>query len=229
MEWWIIVGLVGGLVGGVFIAGVVLYIIFRAGEKRKKEIETAALHLGFEFEPQGESIAKSEFTELPLLKKGVGIRSPNLKQQCKNVLRGTRGSIELTTFDFQYSTGGQGAGRKITVAAFRSKDKTLPAFGFQPRGLLGMHIGGKDESIRFDEDLVFSKDYLLIGKDESAIRKQFTRDVRQVLSETDKKWAVEAQGKILLVYLQRQQAAPDKLAEFMETACGIAEAFMCGS
>ena len=225
MERWVIVGLVGGLFGGILIAVMMLYSIFQTSGKRKEEMKSAALRLGFEFEPRGGSIVSSEFAKLPLLKNGLGIRNPNLREQCENVIRGTRGAIELTIFDFRYSTGGQGAGRKMTVAAFRS-DNPLPAFKVQPRGLLGMHIAGRDNSIRFYSDPVFAKDYLLTGTDEPAIRVLLSRDVRQILSETGRKWAMEAKGNALLVYLQRQQASPEKLAEFMEIACRVAEVLL---
>jgi len=187
------------------------------------------LRLGFQFESRGESIAGSEFAELPLIKKGIGIRSPNPKEQFRNVLRGTKGSLELTIFDFRYSTGGQGAGRKITVAAFKSKDNPLPAFEARPRGWLGMHIAGKNDSIRIDDDAAFSEDYFLIGKDHYAIRALFSREVCQVLMETGREWAVEGQDRALLVYLQQRQIAPEKLADFIEIAFRIAEAFLAAA
>ncbi|MCP4022783.1 MAG: hypothetical protein GY729_13145 [Desulfobacteraceae bacterium] len=229
MDRWLIIGLVAGLAGSVIVAGIVLYSIFRAAMKRKQKMKSAALRLGFDYEPRGESIASSDFAVLPLLKKGVGIRSSDIKEQSENILRGTAGLIELVIFDFRYSTGGGGAGYKITAAAFQSGDNPLPAFEVRPRGLLGMHIAGRDESIRFDSDPAFFQAYSLIGKDESAIEALFSPMVRRILLKTGKKWAAQAQGNVFLVYLQHKQAVPEQLEEFIKTACRISQALLSSS
>lgn len=101
------------------------------------------------------------------------------------------------------------------------KDGTMPEFNLEPETLLtkaGEKLGASRKDIDFEEAPVFSDNYYLYGKDESAIRNFFNMNVIHSF-ERNKGFHVYASGKNILVFVQRTGA--DKVYEFIEKSIDL--------
>ena len=95
----------------------------------------------------------------------------------KNVMSGVQYGIQVKVFGYSYSTG-SGQNRRTTrqsVVLFESEELDLPRFDMRPEHLLHK-VGGAFgyQDIDFPGNKRFSKEYLLRGRDEAAIRSVFT-------------------------------------------------------
>ncbi len=146
-------------------------IQFRKGEKqRTKAMSSLAAELNWEFYPaasaQSEGFDRLALTELT---------STN---EVKNMMYGEVGGIPTTVFDYIYT---RGAAKKHpttlrqTVILFEPEGENFPEFTLRPEGAFDkMFSAFGYQDIDFNERPEFSRQYILRGQDETAIRRLFS-------------------------------------------------------
>jgi hypothetical protein len=213
-------GVIYAMVGVVVLIGAIIALGLVYESKRRKALLAIAEAMGLKFEQKADHVLNLEFTQLGLFTMGHARKASNL-------LSGAIEDIDLFIFDYQYTIGG---GRNSstpmqTVAVFGVRERDLPAFEMRPEGWchrIGQVFGYQD--IDFDEHPAFSKQYLLRGGDEQAIRRVFTPELIEYLEQRDP-ISVEASGSFVMVYRPGKRVKPDHLAAFIETAFEVATRF----
>jgi hypothetical protein len=198
------------LVAGAAVVVVVLvFNLVRAG-RRREAFHRVAEDLGFTFYGKTKEAWRA-LAGLPLFDRGHAKRS-------RNVLKGTARDVELTIFDYHYTTGGGKSSKthKQSVIAFRSPGLELPEFALRPENLfhkIGSAFGYQD--IDFDGHPRFSSHYLLRGEEEGAVRALFDDAVLDYF-EGHQNLCVEAAGDRLILYRRSQRIDPGEVRRFME-------------
>lgn len=186
------------------------------GKKRAQALATAALEMGFNYQPKGTA---------PTL--AIHLFTQGRSQEARNVLTGSAGGFEAMVFDFKYVTGhGRNQRENVqTVAAFRCSGARLPDFQLGPESIfhkIGARFGYQD--IDFDSSPGFSQRFLLRGADEAAIRSFFAPAILgffETLPE-HRKWHVEGADDWLAIYQANHKVKPADLRTFLDEASPIA-------
>ncbi len=210
----VIIVLVGGLV--VFFT----YYSYRQEKQRTADLQRVADELGFEFLPQGDNAFLSNQGSSYLFSLGRSKRFSNL-------MRGKTKNLNAAVFDYRYITG---SGRRShtwsqTVVGFQLDAASLPTFSLRPESMwdkVGEWFGYQD--INFESYPVFSKNFLLRGSDEMAIRNLFT-DAVLMFVETKLGCCIEGDGNWLLFYRHNRRVDPTALRALLEEGVGVVEAF----
>lgn len=196
-------------IGGVIaLVAFIIYVAWRIEKKRTEALGALAQQLGFSFEAVPPGLA-DEHSAFQLFQQGHSRKG-------KNFMRGEFGGVAVAIFDYQYTTG-HGKNQttwKHTVVRVDSDKLQLPSFICKPEHIfhkLGSVFGYQD--IDIEERPVFSKKYLLRGKDEDAIRKVFTRPVCDQF-EANLGTNVEGLGSRLLFYNARR-CKPENLKTYI--------------
>jgi hypothetical protein len=195
------------------IAGVCAYVAYLGEKKRTEAMRQVADDLQFDFVPKDDGTLLGELTG-----DNFHLFSQGSSRKCYNVLRGQANDLEVTVFDYNYSTGG-GKSRhtwRQTVVAFRLPGPGLPAFSLRPQTFLhriGRLFGYQD--ITFDDPPGFSSRYLLQGADEEAIRRLFTEGVRSYYGGTEG-LGTEGLGDRLLFYRHNRRVDPSAVRSSLE-------------
>ena len=103
-----------------------------------------------------------------------------------------------------------------TVMLFESQELRFADFELRPEHLfhkIGGAFGYQD--IDFDDSPEFSKQYLLRGPDEGAVRDLFDRPARNYL-ENQKKVSAEGAGGRLVFYRMGKRVKPEELRDFIK-------------
>ena len=199
---------------GVMVIGfaVVIPIAIRAAKKRREAFRAIAESLNFSFSKKDPGLRK-QLEHFQLFSKGTN-------RKISNVMQGKTRSVSVAIFDYCYYTGGRRTTNAtlhwLTVIAFRSLELNLPTFIMRPEHFLhklGDLLGYQD--IDFDSHPGFSKEYMVKGRDEAAVRKLFTRDVLDYFREHDEqehdKFFIEGGADRLMVYRSLFQLSPEKI------------------
>jgi hypothetical protein len=200
--------------------GAVIFISHRLQKNRAEAMARIAGELRLVFAPEGDEAVMSEHAALHLFSQG---RSKKIR----NLLRGTVRDSNVAIFDYRYTVGG-GKHQQThdqTVISLQLQGRSLPAFSMRPEHVwhkLGSMMGYQD--IDFDTNPVFSKQYLLRGPDDAAIRSVFTSRVLMFF-ESEPGLCVEADGRTLIVYRHSVRAKPEVLRESVEKGIQIAGLF----
>jgi hypothetical protein len=219
---WIVIGIAALAI----VVGVAIDAAVRAERRRRDELARAAAAMGLEFRGD-EAPPALAASAAPLFHAGRGNRF-------RNVMRGTIEDLDITIFDFEYTTGsGKSTSTwRQTVAAFRP-GRAIIAFQVRPEHLfhkIGQAFGYRD--IDLPEHPAFSKRFLLRGpsggtppsgegSDEQAIRRLFRPEVVACFEAT-KGLCVESDGQWLVVYRSSHRVKPPEIGAFFEEAFGIA-------
>jgi hypothetical protein len=196
------------------IAAVLIVLQIFWSKRRRQGLERAAQEMGFSFDAEGNSVETDDFLTLPLLSGNTGL---------SNVMRGSVSTGEAVILDCQ--TGSGKSARTQTVACLRLAGKQFPGFEMRPEHLfhrIGSLFGYQD--IDFEGHPDFSKNYLLRGKDETAVRALFHPGLLSFF-EQNTGWAVEGEGEWLAVYRPMKTVRPSAIREFVEEATRVASAF----
>lgn len=199
--------------GVLAIAGVCAYVAYLGEKKRTEAMRQVAEELQFDFVPKDDGTLLGDLARgnFHLFSQGSGKR-------WYNVLRGQANDLEVTVFDYNYSTGG-GKSRhtwRQTVVGFRLPGPGLPAFALRPENLLhriGRLFGYRD--ITFEDHPAFSSRYLLRGPDEESIRRLFADRALSYYEGTEG-LSTEGGGDRLLFYRHNQRVDPAALRSFLE-------------
>jgi hypothetical protein len=142
-------------------------------------------------------------------------------QKVHNAIAGDSGEMEVVVADYRYMTGG-GKHRHThhqTLCILSSASLDLPQCLLRPRrrvfDFLGKLFGGK--AIEFQDDPVFSAEFVLQGPDEQAVRELFTEPVRAWFMGQDRQVHFEGCGTAMLIHFGRK-LKPDRARELMQQA-----------
>lgn len=203
------------LIIGIMIASVpIVVIIFRYHEnKRTEALKAVANSLDLSFSKKGNKSLLSSQGQFQLF-------SLHSWRKVSNVMSGSINEIDVTIMDYRYQYGRHK--RYQTVILFQSTLLRLPSFVLQPEGLLHKIvsiIGYQD--INFDSHPTFSKQYLLHGADEEAIRNIFTDKLLTFYAQR-KGFSTECKGDKFIFYKDELEVSPQEIQTFLEEG---AEAF----
>jgi hypothetical protein len=203
--------LIGGIIVLLAVIGSAIYVVHQAALRRTEQLKEMAGRMNFTFTPEAESNLLQELSQFHLFKQG---RSKKIR----NVLTGQAGDMEVRLFDYQFTTGsGQHSStHHQTVMLFESQKLQFADFELRPEHLfhkIGGAFGYQD--IDFDDSPEFSKQYLLRGPDERAVRDVFQRPIRKHL-EGQRRVSAEGAGGRLVFYRMGKRVKPEELREFIK-------------
>jgi len=211
----VVVGIVAAVIGLVAAGS---FAAVRAEKRRVEEVRTVAGAMGFTFQELAPADALiSSLGSLPLFDRGHSRRS-------LYALDGEIAGTPVVLMDYRYVTG-SGKNHQIhtqTVAVFTRLGRGLPELELCPEHILhriGQVFGYQD--IDFDTNEEFSRQYLLRGPDESAIRAAFGPEVLAFLAGQPG-WSVQAREGRLAVFREGKRAKPPTLPAFLADALRVA-------
>lgn len=187
--------------------------MFRRNNKQLAEYEAAARMLQWRFIPEGDKSMISWLKDFRLLKTGSSrLVAPMLMYKGHEM-------EHTCVFDYVYtvSTGKSSQTFKQTVYFRYSKALALPHFILMPERWyhrLGTYFGMQD--IDFVEYPIFSKNYLLQGKDEDYIRYHF--DHPEMIRFFDQQGSISMEGMnyLFILYSHNVQLPHDQIVEFVK-------------
>jgi hypothetical protein len=198
------------VVGLILLMGGIGYLAYLAEKKRTEAWRHAAEELGFQFQATGSSI----LLRFP----GFHLFSQGRNHTVKNLLQGKTADLDVAIFDYSYTTG-SGKNRKTwhqTVIAFEFDEPQLPGFSLRPESIfhkIGQWFGYRD--MNFDTHPRFSKQYVLRGENEDAVRERFPDHVLEYYEGTTGV-CTEASGGRLVHYRATTRQPPEKARELLE-------------
>jgi hypothetical protein len=210
-------------VGGLALAGGILYLSYVADQKRSAAMADVALRMGFTYQAKVADEQSAALGSFHLFKRGHG-------RQGRNLMRGKAGDYEAIVFDYQYTVGGGKNSHtyRQTVVIFPGIGVALPEFTLAPEHIwekIGSLFGYQD--IDFEASEEFSKHYLLRGPDETAIRSAFGAEALGFFAQT-LGWSVESCGGSLAVYRSAKRCKPEELQPFLSEAAAVRRALARG-
>lgn len=194
----------------VFFGGLIALLLY-AEKRRSNKIQANAIRLGFTFRRKATDADRS-------LIAGCQIANAGHSHNTSNVIEVAQSDeLQMTLFDYGYTIGyGKSSQRyQQTVTRMKSAVLNLPSFILFPETFfskIGKLFGGAD--INFSEAPQFSKNYILRGADEAAIRAFFTPALLQFF-ENQAPFTVDAAGDTVFVYRTAQRAKPEQLEAYI--------------
>lgn len=205
--------------GIVLLVGTIIIVSYRMERARTAELQQLANDLGFDFEAVGGPLLTNGLDGFHLFSQGHSRRSAN-------AMRGRTRDLDVAVFEYQYTTG-SGKHRHTwqqTVIAFTVPGANLPTFSLRPENVwhkIGAWFGYND--IDFETHPRFSRQYLLRGAPELAIRELFTERVLEYF-EDNPGLSAEGAGDRLVVY-RAARIKPQEIRAFMERAFEVLALF----
>ena len=142
-------------------------------------------------------------------------------------MTGSAGGLRAVLFDYQFTVG---RGRyshtyKQTVAAYSKTGAYLPIFEIRARGFWQKVFGNK--GINFDSHPEFTRRSYVRSDDELKTREVITPGLLSFLEQGDpnKKWRLEGDGEILIVYRSEKRVKPPDFRTFLEETSSLAGQF----
>lgn len=212
-----VVLIIGGIIAVVAIA---LIVAWHLEKKRTEALQAVAASLKLAFSKKASDSFVPSLSQFHLFSQG---RS----KKASNVMNGRANEIDVSIFDYQYTTGGGKSSHtwRQTVVLFRSSMLHLPRFTLRPERLfhkIGSAFGYQD--IDFDSHPTFSKQYLLRAADEQACRDVFTDGVLGYYDQR-KGLSTEGDGDTLLFYRESKKVPPADIRSFLEEGFGVFSLF----
>jgi hypothetical protein len=198
--------------GIILLVIVILIIAWHCEKKRSEALAAVAKALNFSFALKGDASLLSRHQHFNLFSKGYS-------KKTKNVMVGKSGNLDITIMDYRYTVGGGKNSNTYsqTVIAVRS-DLDLPSFNLGPEYLfhkIGSVFGYQD--IDFNSHPDFSRQYLLRGPDEGAIREFFNAEMFEFF-EQHEAVSVEAMGNEFISYTKDKKLAPKDIQAALQDA-----------
>jgi len=211
----------GGI--AVVVAGIIIVIRYYERKRRESLIELARL-MGYTFSAKGSDALLTSVNQFRLFSRGHSRR-------ITNVLTRRADDTLVTIMDYRYTTGGGKNSHtwRQTVVLYKCSRLRLPAFALRPENVLhkiGSALGYQD--IDFHSHPIFSKQYLLRGAEEQAVRNLFSGE-RLAYYEQHKGLSTEGAGDQLVFYRSGKRVPPQKLRSFVEEGSVILRLFRTGS
>lgn len=207
-----------GEAGGWIVAGVVALAVglgamelsSHAAKQHSDAMQVIARKLDLKFNPDGNEKLHQSLQRFHLATLGHYSTMTNL-------LYGQRDGTDIAIFEYEYPRGKNNIIRQ-TVIWMQRPGTRLTEFSLRPESVwnqLGGWSGHGD--INFDSRPNFSRDYLLRGDDEEAIRELFTDDALSFY-ERHPELTTEGEGNKLLFYREGVVVQPENLRTFLDEA-----------
>ena len=194
---------------------------WKGSEQRTKEFKRISEQLGMTFSARVKGRAKDQATPpVPLFYKGHSRVVTNMLHGDSELL-GFAEEFEVRIFAYRYmiSSGKSSHAVRQSVICFQSPQLNLPKFQLCPESFGNKLWGGRfTGDIDFESHqaaAVFSKKYLLRGKDEQKIRALFTDEVLAFFADQDK-ICVEGFSSHLCFYRALNLIEPEDIPAFMK-------------
>nr|MDQ5837547.1 hypothetical protein [Acidobacteriota bacterium] len=204
----------------VLFIGLMVWLFVRArrlAEERRRMLQSVAAQMGWAFTDDDAS-----FSMIPNLGTYY-LFSQGHSRKIENMLYGEVDGGRAAVFDYTYVTGhGKHRQRHYqTVAYFQSRDLSLPSFSLRPENVLHKVFGAFGyQDIDFAQRPEFSKQYLLRGQDESAIRRTFS-DRLLAFYETNPRLSTDGGADQLFFYQENVAVSPENVQQFVQWGRGL--------
>ncbi len=196
------------------VSGIVWSIV--AEQKRKQAMEQAATQLGLAFSEKLSDEDQGLFQNFAIAQLGHS-------RSATNAITADSGELRMVIFDYVY-TSGSGKNKSThrqNIVMCSSPMLKLPQFSIAPESFfhrIADFLGYKD--IDFDEDEPFSRQFLLKGPDEAAVRELFNAQRRAAFMKfTDV--TIEGSGHTFIFYQPRKRRDVEHLRELMESGFSV--------
>lgn len=200
-------GPVVGIVIGLAVVGIVIYVSYLVEKKRTEAMEAHAQSHGLVFE--GKTSQLNDWV------RGFKLFNQGHSRVLKNVMRGAKDQAAVAVGDYKYTTG-SGKHSQVhnqTICVVRHPGLHVPHFFLRRQvalfDALGKMFGGQD--INFDEDPTFSKAFVLqTNGDEQELRRYFNERARSHFTALSKRQVqVEGVGDTLLIHFGKRLDVKD--------------------
>ncbi len=143
-------------------------------------------------------------------------------REITNVMYGAMDGVEATVFDYIYTVGFKQPTTFLqTVVLLEQNDQSLPVFRLRPEEAFDkMFSAFGYQDIDFDQRPEFSRQYILRGEDEPAIRRIFTDEVISFY-ENNPGTFTDAGENQLFVYRAHQRLEPAEIEPYLDLALEI--------
>jgi hypothetical protein len=209
------------IIGLIVVVTILAFVISNQRTRARREgLSRQATLMGLTYAEEGSSDRQAQLPGFHLFEEGHS-------KVMRNVMEGRYRAVDLTTFDYHYSTG-HGKNRNNfyqTVALFHFDRDPLPPFVLKPEHVflkIGQVFGMQD--IDFTQNQEFSKRYLLQGADEQEVRQTFRSYILDYFQRHEG-WNVEGGGEWLVAYRHKKRVKPEELTAFLDRAVQIGELF----
>ncbi|MFH1851691.1 MAG: hypothetical protein ABIA75_05035 [Candidatus Neomarinimicrobiota bacterium] len=195
---------------------VIIYLIWRYEKQRTAALTALAESLKLTFGHKADERLYSLTNHFHLFTQGHS-------RKIANVLQGSIQGVDLYLMDYRYTIGGGKESHTFrqTVLLFRTSRLDLPEFALRPENLIHRIVGAFGyQDIDFDSHPEFSRQYLLRGVDEEAIRELFGTDKLDYF-EKHPKLCTEGKADTLLFYRLSKRVTPDEMPNFLKEGLTI--------
>lgn len=204
------------IIGIVAFLGLMFWIAWFYDKKRSEALQAIATALNFSFIRRGDNSLIESYANFNLFSKGHA-------KKASNVMNGRSGDMDITIMDYQYTTGsGKNSSTHLhTLIIIQSNLLQLPPFTLSPENIfhkIGGIFGYKD--IDFASHPIFSKQYLLRGEDEDAIRNTFTDELLKFY-EKDKVLNTEGNSDKFLFFKTGKRLAAKDVQAFLQEGINL--------
>jgi hypothetical protein len=201
-------------------AAMFIWLRLRGLKKRQEKMQLVASELGLAYQVVQPGEYDGRLAKYSFLNHGSG-------RQKSNFIVATTDELSLVVFDYRYSSN-SGKNRKMynqTIAWVTSDQLVMPEFYISPESWLD-RVGDffLRQDIDFQEDPIFSKAFVLSGKNRDQIKQFFNAQRREALLKISLP-SIECFPGELLFYRPGQLIAPDQLKSIMNEAFELYQAF----
>ena len=207
--------------GGIAVIVAVIIIVINYYEKKRREaLLNLSRLMGYSFTEKGDKSLQASLNHFHLFSRGHS-------RKIKNVMTRRSDDTDITVMDYRYTTGGGKNSRtwRQTVILYKCSRLRLPAFTLRPENVfhkIGSAFGYQD--INFDTHPTFSKQYLLRGAEEQAVRQLFNGE-RLAYYERHKGLSTEGADDGLVYYRSSKRVPPEKIRAFIEEGAKVLRLF----
>ncbi|MBC8375163.1 MAG: hypothetical protein H8E26_03890 [FCB group bacterium] len=197
--------------GSIAVIAAIVMLVRYYEKKRTEALRTAAAEMRLEFSRLPDPQLLPSLRAFPLFSQGHS-------KKAFNVMSGMADEIEITMFDYSYTTGG-GKNQHThnqTVVLLKSSLLDIPPFSLKPQNVfhsIGKAFGYQD--INFDSHPIFSEKYLLRSTDELVIREFFTAAILEYFEQRHG-LSTEAGGDRLIFFRASKKVKPEDLPAFLK-------------
>jgi hypothetical protein len=189
-------------------------------KERTRVLQLAAAQLGWSFSARAPWNMIPSLEQFALFQQGHG-------KEIKNFMYGEASGVKAAVFDYFYVTG-YGKNRQThvqSVVYLEPSYLSIPYFSLRPENLmLKIFTAFGYQDIDFGQRPTFSKQYILRGQDEPAIRRTFN-DGLLSFYENYSGTSTDGGGKQLFVYRGGYRFQPHEIQSYVGLGLSVANLF----
>jgi hypothetical protein len=207
----------------VFIVGLIIVVAIiqsRREKERTEQLQRAAGLLGWQFVATAPMNWIPHMDQFTLFAQGHG-------KSITNMMYGEIDGVKAALFDYKYTVGHgkNSVTHRQSVAYFEPRNLSLPLFSLRPEGVFHKLISALGyQDIDFGNRPEFSKQYLLRGPDEPAVRNAFS-DAALGFYEMNQGISTDGGGSQLFIFRHGQRTPPLESQAFVNWGLAIKNLF----